>query len=215
MSDPLSSLKKTKRPPLFLPEMSTPSSSRPDISLPNQISKNISSRSKDRLDPRDSMAGSSMSNYYFGYSRKEASVTGVHSKLSISTTSNDSGRTPRNPNLFLDDTSYSRVPFKNKIDNSDLMDEITTKMAAQKMKNKFIKLNENTSNLNTVTSARGSVESTPNDMELMQLMMGKIKQVEARCAIFEAESKQKDLHIKSLQMKIENIKSSKLLILSL
>lgn len=33
--------------------------------------------------------------------------------------------------------------------------------------------------------------SAPNDMELMQIMMSKIKETEKRCAIFERESRDK------------------------
>ena len=45
-------------------------------------------------------------------------------------------------------------------------------------------------------------------MDLMQLMMGKIKRTEARCAIFESESKQKDMEIGILHKQIESIKKT-------
>lgn len=48
----------------------------------------------------------------------------------------------------------------------------------------------------------------PNDMDLMQIMMAKIKRTEARCAIFEQENRQKDLKIVSLQQQIEQNKRS-------
>ncbi len=209
MSDPLTSLKKNKRPPLFLPEMPTPSlTPRNSIPKPNLTSSDISTSPKERIDPRETMAGSSMSNYYLGYSRHDLPAPGPHRKLSIATSSSDTGNTPRKTNFVLNEISSSRVPFKNKIDDTDLMDEVTTKMAVENLKSKIVKVNSNNANTSALKSARKPIDSTPNDMDLMQLMMGKIKRTEARCAIFEAESAQKDLQIKSLQMKIENMKTS-------
>ena len=74
------------------------------------------------------------------------------------------------------------------------MDEVTTQMAISNLKRNIVKTN--------VPVA----DSTPNDMDLMQLMMGKIKRTEARCAIFEKDCKDKDNKILSLERKLELLK---------
>lgn len=43
-------------------------------------------------------------------------------------------------------------------------------------------------------------------MDLMTIMMAKIKRTEARCAIFERDCKEKDLKILSLQRQLESCK---------
>ena len=44
-------------------------------------------------------------------------------------------------------------------------------------------------------------------MDLMHIMMQKIKRTEARCAIFENESKEKDITIVTLRRQIEAMKN--------
>lgn len=71
------------------------------------------------------------------------------------------------------------------------MDEVTTQMAMSNLKRNIVKTN--------VPVA----DSTPNDMDLMQLMMAKIKRTEARCAIFERDSKEKETKILTLERQLE------------
>ena len=69
------------------------------------------------------------------------------------------------------------------VEDSDLMDEVTTKMALNNLK-------RNT--LNALSSSKSSSDKAPpNDMELMQIMMSKIKSVEGKCAVLEKESRDK------------------------
>ncbi|RNA43381.1 UBX domain-containing 11 [Brachionus plicatilis] len=86
------------------------------------------------------------------------------------------------------DAKNNLIPFKSYIDDSDLIDEFTTQMAVNNLKKKIP--SSNTSN-------------GPNDLELMQLMMSKIKQTENKCAILEREITRKDKKIEILEEKLD------------
>lgn len=53
-----------------------------------------------------------------------------------------------------------------------------------------------------------AIGQTPSDMDLMQIMMGKIKATERRCAFLEKESREKDKKINILEEKILIYKKS-------
>jgi hypothetical protein len=59
------------------------------------------------------------------------------------------------------------------------------------------------------------LDHTPTDMDLMQIMMSKIKTTEARCAFLEKESREKDKKINILEEKLDIYKKSKQIIISL
>ena len=65
MSNPMSSLKKTKKPPLYLPEMSVPT--------PLSTFSSLSPRSHqaNTPSPRKNEVSSSMSNYFNGYKKSD------------------------------------------------------------------------------------------------------------------------------------------------
>ena len=69
MSNPMSSLKKTKKPPLYLPEMSAPT--------PLSTFSSLSPRSHQATtpSPRENQVSSSMSNYFNGYKKSDGLPT--------------------------------------------------------------------------------------------------------------------------------------------
>ncbi|CAF1140893.1 unnamed protein product, partial [Brachionus calyciflorus] len=129
MSSPLSSLGKNKKPPLFLPEMSSPT---PTPKEPEKSFRIPFNSGYTQIPPKTTQSSLSTHENLLPIIRK------------------NSIETPRTP--------LNYVPFKTNIDDSDLIDEVTTQMAVTNIK-RHLPLNKS----HATTSA-------PNDMELMQIM---------------------------------------------
>ncbi|CAF0736229.1 unnamed protein product, partial [Brachionus calyciflorus] len=129
MSSPLSSLGKNKKTPLFLPEMSSPT---PTPKEPEKSFRIPFNSGYSQIPPKTTQSSLSTHENLLPIIRK------------------NSIETPRAP--------LNYVPFKTNIDDSDLIDEVTTQMAVTNIK-RHLPLNKS----NATTSA-------PNDMELMQIM---------------------------------------------